>query len=419
MDLTLSFSGSEEERTHTIELPHSKSILNRLLILGIHHSLPIDPKYLDSEDLSTLQKAIDQMRNADAKGGIIDIKDSGSACRFMIPVLAFRKGDWMLQGADRMHERPVEELVDALRSIGCKIDYVQSAGHLPLRISGIDPPVKLSASFRGTQSSQYISALLLCASLFHQGAEITFPASQVSTPYIYMTMSLLERFGYRVVQSELDNDICIDARYEPTSDSDILDLIEPDWSAASFFFLLKGSGFPGKILLRGLKPDSVQGDSHATTISQQLGVESEFTSDGLLINDTTAAQSELELDISAHPDLVIPAVVLSAMRHTHLKISGIEHLRFKESDRIDALNNNLEQIGYVLTGAQGVYTLEKSGEWKESVSVDSFNDHRIAMAFAALALKQPVEIRNADAVSKSFPEYWNKMRGLGFNLQEH
>ena len=419
MDLTISFSNNSDVSTRTVELPHSKSILNRLLILGIYHELNVDDVLLDSEDLRTLQNAIGQMRDPDTSGGVIDIKDSGSACRFMIPALAFRKGHWTLKGTERMHERPVKELIDVLRSTGCTIKYLQNDGYLPLSISGIEAPTKLAAAFPDTISSQYITSLLLSASLFDEGVEIRFSSDQVSATYIYMTLSLLQRLGYEVEKQDEDRSIYIHVRCPSTPPSTTQGLEEPDWSAASFFFLLKGAGYPGKILLAGLKSDSIQGDARAMTIFQQLGVESEFISDGLLIHNRLDGPAEMDLDLSDQPDLVIPVVLLCAMRNIGLKVSGVEHLRHKESDRIDALNKNLEQIGYALKGAQGKYSLKKIGEWNDSVAVDSYNDHRIAMAFAALSLQRPVSIQRAEVVSKSFPEYWNKLGTLGFNLQEH
>lgn len=419
MKYIVQWNGNRTGSVHKVDLPNAKSILNRILLLGFHHGFDVDNANLDSQDLQTMKEALDAIRsgNSDASSEI-NIHDSGSACRFILPLLSFSPGEWTLLGTERMYNRPIGPLVDILNAHGCRIKYLEKEGHLPLQIHGVSPPDQLQADFNAPMSSQYISALLLNSSSFDKGVHIRMANSQVSLPYIYMTLSILEKLGYRVKESKLDRSIQLDVS-APENEVRIspLEIIEKDWSAASFFYLLVGSGYPDRILLKGLSNDSIQGDSKCMEFFKHLGVHSELTEEGVLISNSNDRIDLSELDLSGQPDLSIPIIVLCATKGIQLRVKGVEHLRLKESDRIEALNENLRLLGYALNGSDGSYTLEIVPV-ETNIEINPFSDHRIAMAFAAVSIKRPIVIKDAEVVSKSFPGFWSNLRDLGFNLQE-
>jgi len=385
-----------------IKLPASKSISNRALILNALAYSPYDIQNLsDCDDTRVTVKALD------SNDTTFDIGAAGTAMRFLTAFLSKTVGEWTITGSERMKNRPIRLLVDALNSLGAKIEYVEKDGYPPLKIYG-SALLGGEISLNGGVSSQYISALMMIAPYMQNGLKITLEGNVISVPYIQMTLSMMKEFGVQVI---FENNI-IDIKpqiYKPVQYK-----VESDWSAASYWYEILSIAGKGQIQLDGLNQNSHQGDSKVAELFGQLGVKTEYNGEGVLLTATQHHTSKFEYDFVNQPDLAQTFAVTCCLKNIPFVFSGLQSLKIKETDRIAALINELGKLGFVVTEpAEGQLAwLGERCEKASTVSIKTYEDHRMAMAFAPAALITPIEIEEPQVVSKSYPGFWDDIDKL-------
>lgn len=380
-----------------IKLPASKSISNRALILNALAYSPYDIQNLsDCDDTRVTVKALD------SNDRTFDIGAAGTAMRFLTAFLSKTVGEWVITGSERMKQRPIKLLVEALNSLGARIEYVEKEGFPPLRIFG-SALTGGEIHLNGGISSQYISALMMIAPYMQNGLKIILEGNIISVPYIEMTIKMMAEFGATVEFK--GNTISI----EPQTYKPIQYEVESDWSAASYWYEILSIAGNGQIFLSGLNQNSYQGDSKVAELFEQLGVETEYRPNGVLLTATNSPVSEFKYDFINQPDLAQTFAVTCCLKGISFHFRGVQSLKIKETDRIAALTNELHKLGYILTEpAEG--ELKWDGERctpAEKVSITTYEDHRMAMAFAPAALITPIVIEHPEVVSKSYPGFWN------------
>lgn len=392
----------------SINLPASKSISNRALILNALAYSPYDIQNLsDCDDTRVTVKALD------SNDRMFDIGAAGTAMRFLTAFLSKTVGEWVITGSERMKQRPIKLLVDALNSLGARIEYIEKEGYPPLKIFGsalTGGEIKLN----GGISSQYISALMMIAPYMQNGLKIILEGNVISVPYIEMTMRMMTEFGATVEFK--DNTISI----EPQTYNPIQYKVESDWSAASYWYEILSLVGSGEVFLRGLNKNSYQGDSKVAELFEQLGVKTEFKPEGVLLTPTGKAVSRFEYDFVNQPDLAQTFAVTCCLKRIPFNFRGLQTLKIKETDRIAALINELDKLGFILTEpAEGqlAWDGEKSStnlfEEKAPIpSISTYEDHRMAMAFAPAAIVTPIIIEEPQVVTKSYPNFWNDIEKL-------
>ena len=400
----------------TINLPASKSISNRALILRAlaHGKLPID-NLADCDDTMVIIKAFHEGNE------IIDIKAAGTAMRFLTAFYSTQPGTHILTGIERMKQRPISILVEGLRQLGANIEYGEHEGYPPLRIKGAQLQSK-ELTLTGNVSSQYISALLMIAPTLAQGLTLKLTGKVTSLPYIDMTMQLMKDFGAIAYRDNLQDPmtICV----QSGSYQDIPYIIENDWSAASYWYeIVALSQDPqAQISLPHLKRDSTQGDSKGAVLFSRLGVQTDYTKEGICIYKHGKLPLRVDADFQEIPDLAQTFVVTCCMLDIPFRFTGLHTLRIKETDRISALINELHKLGYVLS-AEGDNTLLWNGEKcqaEEAPVIATYDDHRMAMAFAPVSFKLPnITIEHPEVVSKSYPHFWDNLQQVGFVIMNH
>jgi len=395
----LDFTKSKKIRAQ-IHLPGSKSIANRALILQAFlphlkiYNLP------SAEDTRVLQEALASKKNT------IDIGHAGTAMRFLTAYYAIQPGKKIrLTGSHRMQVRPIKILVDALRELGAKIDYINKPGFPPIQIYGQEikqNKVRIQANV----SSQYISALLLIAPFLSKGIEIELVGELTSTPYVEMTLNLLHQVG--VNTSFQNNSIKISKLKAKTSPPKVLHIsIEPDWSSASYFYSLVALHADAQIILEGFKTESLQGDRILTELYKNLGVKSEFTETGLSLSKQKFEPKELlHFDLSNNPDLAQTIAVTCFGLRQACHLTGLHTLKIKETDRLQALKNELTKFGALVSITDDSLLLTPPGNFPANITMATYQDHRMAMAFAPLSVLTAIEIENAEVVKKSYPGFW-------------
>lgn len=391
-----------------VVLPSSKSICNRALILNAlaESSMPIG-NLSDCDDTRVLVRAFE------SGGPDFDIMAAGTAMRFLTAYLSQRPGVWTITGTERMRHRPIRLLVDALRSLGAHVDYLGEEGFPPLRIEG--RPLRGGAlTLSAGVSSQYISALLMIAPSMQEGLRLTLTGEMISKPYIAMTLSLMRLWG---MESRWEGNCIEVARgtYVPRPFT-----VESDWSASSYWYEMVALMPGASVELPGLQRASVQGDAWVAEFYSALGVETEFIADGVRLRHTgQTAKTPLLLDLTDQPDLAQTLVVTCALLQRPFRFTGLQSLRIKETDRMAALKCELAKLGYRITDSDDS-VLSWNGERgnvSEPIAIDTYDDHRMAMAFAPAALFFPgLEIRHPEVVSKSYPSFWDHLRQAGFEL---
>lgn len=349
---------------------------------------------------------------------MINIGAAGTAMRFLTAYFASKEGRTvMLDGSERMRRRPIGVLVDALRECGADIEYAGEEGYPPLRING-RCLTGGSLTLKASVSSQYVSALLMVAPMMTSGLEITLEGDVVSWPYIKMTLGLMSQWGIEC-DTEGTRIKVPSGHYRPIDFS-----VEADWSAASYWFETEALS-SSEISLTGLSSDSLQGDSRLMELFKNFGVEAEWGDDGeLILNPTPDLNPRVNLDLGEQPDLAQTVVVTCCMLGLPFRVSGLSTLRIKETDRLAALQNEMRKVSFDIDIVDdSVLEWDGRSRWPisgdEPVVIDTYDDHRMAMAFAPVGLYIPgIIIRNAEVVTKSYPEFWNDMRSLGFELEE-
>ena len=382
----------------TITLPASKSISNRLLLLNALSYSPYAIENLsESDDTRVMQQAMASNSNT------FDVGAAGTSMRFLTAFLAKTVGEWTITGSERMKQRPIRILVDALNQLGGKVEYIENKGFPPLKIFG-SALTGGEISLNGGISSQYISALMMIAPYMQKGLKINLQGNVISTPYILMTKKMMEDFGVKIDFS--GDKISI----RPQIYNPVRFRVESDWSAASYWYEILSLSGKGKIRLKGLKKESYQGDSEIAEIFKSLGVTTEYAEDGVILlpNKETLVKNFF-LDFTNIPDLAQTVAVTCCLKDITFIFSGLQSLKIKETNRIEALIHELRKLGYVLhEPAEG--TLAWNGEKctaDEDPVISTYEDHRMAMAFAPAALLQSVTIRNPSVVSKSYPNFWH------------
>ena len=401
---------SEIVQKTIVQLPSSKSICNRALILNALSYSPYQIQNLsDCDDTAVLVKALNS-NSCD-----FDIKAAGTAMRFLTAFLSKVVGEWTITGTERMKNRPIKILVDALNSVGARIEYIEKEGFPPLRIFG-SALQGGEISLPGGVSSQYISALLMIAPLMEKGLTLHLEGNIISRPYIRLTLQLMEQFGVKSVW----NGTVI--KVLPQEYSPIPFIVESDWSAASYWYEMMALSKQAEIELKGLFKNSFQGDSVVAKIFQQLGVGTTYTSDGVILRKNGNVTKKLVYDFVNEPDLAQTFVVTCAFMNIPFRFTGLQSLKIKETDRIEALKVELRKLGYVLKDSKDSI-LEWNGERcesDESPSIFTYEDHRMAMAFAPIALVRPsgILIEHPEVVSKSYPHFWEHLNLAGFRIEE-
>lgn len=380
----------------TINISGSKSESNRLLILK-HLLQGISLENLsNSDDTKYLSKAL-------SKGqGLVDISHAGTAMRFLTAYFACKEGtEVILTGSHRMQNRPIKILVDALSSMGADISYVEKKGYPPLRING--KQIKTDrVEIDGNVSSQYISALLLVAPSLNRGLRIDLRGEVTSRPYIMMTLSLLEQLG--VTYKWEGNSIMV----EPlTLHSEHVVTVESDWSSASYYYSLAALGEKVDLHLTSFRSNSLQGDSSLTSIYKHFGVTTEFTEQGIRLTKESTEIDRLTLDLVDAPDLAQTIAVTCFGLGVGCDLTGLHTLKIKETDRLVALYNELTKLGATIKVTDHSLHLEPSSEIRENIAIDTYDDHRMAMAFAPLATRVPLIINDAEVVTKSYTDFWS------------
>lgn len=414
----------------SIQLPASKSISNRALIihaLGKGDCLP--ENLSDCDDTRVMVKALTE------GGDTIDILAAGTAMRFLTAYFSITPGQRILTGTARMQQRPIQLLVDALRQLGADIAYTNREGFPPLRIRGKEPnncelknceqevceqekkeTLCSELTLQGNVSSQYISALLMIGPMLPHGLTLHLSGNIISRPYIDLTLQLMGEFG---AKAEWTSESTITVHPQPYHSVPFT--VESDWSAASYWYEMAALSEEAEIELTGLFPNSYQGDSRGRELFSQLGVETAFTPHGVKLTKSGQRVERMEADLVDIPDLAQTFVVTCALLNIPFRFTGLQSLKIKETDRITALRNELRKLGYAIEEENDsvLYWNGKRCEAEVSPLIATYEDHRMAMAFAPAALCCPsVRIAHPHVVSKSYPRYWDDLRQAGFRMEE-
>ena len=392
-----------------ITIPGSKSESNRLLILrGCYPNISIT-NLSNSDDTISLLKGIEQV------DGIVDIHHAGTAMRFLTAYFASKKGvDIIIMGSKRMHERPIRILVDALNDLGADIHYLKNKGFPPLKIIGTDLNVS-SVNLNAAVSSQYISALMLIAPSLKNGLTINLEGKITSIPYIDMTLDLLKKVG---VSGTFSNNK-IEIKHTKTVNSIAVN-VESDWSSASYYYSIIALSSNLELTLNNFSKNSMQGDSKIISIFQKLGVETIFNKNDnsiLLRHQKTEIIDCLSLNLNDTPDIAQTLAVTCFGLGIPCKLEGLKTLKIKETDRLLALKTELEKLGANVTITEESITVFRSRKIIENITIETYQDHRMAMAFAPLVLKVPINILEPNVVTKSYTTFWKDLLKIGVKAQ--
>lgn len=409
------FSGKNIPGSPRIQLPASKSIANRIMLLaflrGTYFEAPLSES-LDSVRMHQLLMSLEQQEE-------LNVHDSGTVCRFMLAFLAAKgKGDYRLVGNERMHERPIGQLVDSLRSLDASISYEQNEGFLPLHIT--------SRQLEGGKlilekqlSSQFVSAILMIAPLCQSGLELQLASTVRELPYVYMTTELMKRGGYDISVNK--NSVVVGSGISKP----IIDpiawkaLLEPDWSAAIYFLLLSDLHNLSSLRINDLDSRSLQGDSQLGTLFGKLGLSLRFHEQGAGVDRHAPTGSKIRIDLTRQPDLAQPICFYCIAKEIPFKLSGLESLAIKETNRISAMREEAAKLQVHLVEEDDSLSWDgKGADLNASPVFNTYNDHRMAMSLALLASVMPnAWIDDPDVCAKSFPHFWKELEVAGFKFE--
>jgi 3-phosphoshikimate 1-carboxyvinyltransferase len=391
----------------TVTPPASKSESNRAMII---EALSGAGSRLENLSEANDTRVITRLLQETAEE--LNAEDAGTVMRFMTAYLAVTGQHKTITGTARMQQRPIGILVEALRQLGAQIDYLGQEGYPPLAFRGIDRNKQYPATLqvRGDISSQYISALLMVAPLFPNGLTLELQGKVGSRPYIQMTLALMQHFG---VESDFSGNVI---RVPAQSYGKAIYTIESDWSGASYWYSMVALAKEARVELLGLRKPSFQGDSAIANIMLNVGVKTEYVSNGVVLTKTDTVRP-FAYDFSDCPDLAQTVAVVCAAKGIAAEMTGLESLRIKETDRIAALQQELRKIGGDLEDlGQEVFRVKPATRIAGLPKFDTYEDHRMAMAFAPLGLLTAVEIEEPHVVRKSYPRYWENLEAMGFTL---
>ena len=395
-----------------IDLPASKSISNRVLLLNALCATP--GRLSNLAQCDDTDAVLSTLAQPDASE--VNIGAAGTAMRFLTAYFATREGrEVVIDGTERMRQRPIGVLVDALRQLGADIEYVKAEGYPPLKITG--KRLRGGAlTVSGSVSSQYITAILLIAPVIG-GITLTIEGEIMSRPYIDMTLALMARYG---VKAEWRENVI----HVPAGEYTALDFtVEADWSAASYWWAMQAIVPQSRITLKGLEPQSLQGDSRIAELMSQMGVTGNWCGRYLDLrsNGGVVCCCSTFADLSGTPDIAQTLVVMLCLMGRPFRITGLRTLRIKETDRLEALRIELRKLGYVVKveGDDAISWHFETTAAEAAPHISTYHDHRMAMAFAPAAIRFPgLIIDDAQVVSKSYPLFWEHLRQAGFNIEE-
>lgn len=406
----------------TVSLTPSKSESNRALIIRELCEDPFEISNLSpSEDTQTLRDILEKEKNNKGKEAEYNVGAAGTTMRFLTAYFSLRPGIRILKGSDRMHKRPIRILVDALTALGAKIEYLGEPGYPPLKIHG-GTLRGGEISIDGSVSSQYISALLMIAPSLPLGLVMRFTGEIASRPYINMTLKLMENFGVSGMWQ--DRAISVSPqRYSVISDDSTKPYpIEADWSAASYWYAIAAFAGEADITLLGLKKQSLQGDSVLPDLFRFFGVNTEFSDAGIRLTKGAVPTDRLAFDFNDCPDIVQSVAVVSSALGISCLFKGLSTLKLKETDRAQALKNELLKFNIdtrILSDDAALIIDQRGINNPVKEVINTYEDHRMAMSFATLAMKVgEVLIENPSVVSKSYPTFWDDMKAMGFSVEE-
>ncbi len=406
----------------SIELTASKSESNRVLIIQALCSEKFEIQNLAAaEDTVVLRKILSAAEQNKNLENTYDVGAAGTAMRFLTAFFSAKEGTHILTGSERMKKRPIGILVNALRELGASIEYMEEEGFPPLKITG----KRLNGAeieMEGNVSSQFISALLLISPQLQNGLVINFKGEVISRPYINMTLKMLQEF--RVYGQWHDNSISISVsnqQYHKKSEPDYVYQVEADWSSASYWYSIAALSMEASFTIKGLKHPSLQGDAIVPDIFSFFGVKTEFVPDGIHISKTRMKIEHFGFDFSDCPDLAQTLAVTTAALNVNCLFNGLNTLRIKETDRVNALKTELHKLGAAVVelNDNSIKIIPSSSMPGNSLSFNTYDDHRMAMAFTALAMKfDSVIIDDPEVVKKSYPAFWNDLKIAGFIIEE-
>ena len=396
-------------KNSSIKISGSKSESNRVLILNsIYKNIKVS-NLSNSDDTILLKSALDNLNEK------IDIHHAGTAMRFLTAYLSTVEGKrFILTGSKRMKERPIGILVEALKDLGFKINYLEKNGFPPLKIFGNKSKIS-EISLDSNVSSQFISALILIAPTLENGLKIKLEGKIISKPYINLTLKVLKKIG---ISYSFKKNIIEIKNVKKIRNNDYL--IESDWTSLSYFYSIVAVNKKINIKLNNFFKDSFQGDSILNKIFIDLGVQTKFlNASEILLSPIKKYKkpNNLSLNLIDSPDLAQTIAVTCMALKIPVEITGLQTLKIKETDRILALNNELTKLGAKIKCDDSSIVIYPPKEIKKNINIDTYNDHRMALSLAPLGLIVPITINDPDVISKSFPEYWNNLSQLGFNLK--
>jgi len=398
----------EDKKLHQeITISGSKSESNRLLILQ-----KLFPE-ISIKNLSDSDDSVHMLHALSTQDELVDIGHAGTAMRFLTSYFAVQENrETVLTGSERMQNRPIEILVNALKDLGANITYEAKEGYPPIRIIG-KKLIKDKVQINGNVSSQYISSLLLIASKLENGLEIELIGKITSVPYIKMTLSLLTQLG---IENKFEGNFI--TVYPKKSIHKQTVVVESDWSSASYFYsIIALSEIGSEIQLTAYKKESLQGDSCLAEIYNHFGVETTFNQNSIILKKIKKSNtSSLDINLKNAPDIAQTIAVTCFAENISCNLTGLHTLKIKETDRLVALHDELTKLGASIKVSDESLHLEVSTKINANVSIKTYNDHRMAMAFAPLALRVPIQILDAEVVTKSYQKFWDDMQQLGIKI---
>lgn len=403
---TLRLTHTSQQLVGTFTVTGSKSESNRLLILQALFS------ELELQNLSNSDDTQAMIRGLSSLEETIDIGHAGTTMRFLTSYFAKTpSANKVLTGSKRMQERPIKILVDALRAIGADIEYVKNEGYPPLRISGKEITTD-SVELAANVSSQYITSLMLIAPKLPKGLTIHLVGEVTSIPYINMTCSLLQKVGVQATFEGQTVQVFPQQKITPKTVE-----VESDWSSASYHFSMVALAKNAQVSIKNYVSDSLQGDSVLVDIYKQMGVSSSFDGNTLHLIKGGNVQSHIALNLVKAPDIAQTIAVTCFGLGISCDLTGLHTLKIKETDRLVALDLELSKLGAdIRVTNDSLHLSARQNPILEDVAIDTYHDHRMAMAFAPLGIRVPMRVNDADVVSKSYPTFWDDLRSLGFSI---
>ena len=404
--MKLKIQNSNKEANGDLTITGSKSESNRLLIIQALYP------QIEIHNLSKSDDSKVTLEGLKSKKNVIDINHAGTAMRFLTAFFAIQPHrEIVLTGSNRMQERPIKLLVEALNSLGADITYEKEPGFPPLIIRGKEISIN-RVSLPANISSQYISALMLVAPALKNGLKIDLIGETTSFPYIKMTQSIMDQLGFETAFD--GNQISI----KSASSININHWkIESDWSSASYFYSIVALADRSEISLKSFFEESKQGDAALTEIYEKFGVKTTHSNGKIILSKITDFNPPnfITLNLKNTPDLAQTIAVTCLGLNIDCKLSGLHTLKIKETNRLTALKTEIEKLGGNVKITDRSLELLNSGKINENILIDTYNDHRMAMAFAPLGLRVPININNPKVVSKSYPDFWDDLQKIGFN----